>query len=468
MSSNQQSDLGSMRYEARLIEKSERVMGVERIRQFGTRLGGTYWFVPSAMVVIVAAVALVLPWVDRHTGPVITMPGWVYGGDPQGARSLLSTIAGSMITVAALTFSITIVALTTASQQFGPQLLRNFIRDRGYQVVLGTFLAAFTYCLLVLLAVEEEAPIPRISLQVAVVLAVAGVGMLVYFIHHVTFSLRAENVVASTGRELKLAIDRLYPERDGSGPKKRRENGRSLPEDFPSGARSVPPAHSGYIQSIDYERLVDLAKDNRIIIRLEHRVSHFVTEEGVLFQVWPDSALDEDVLKDLGECFVLGPQRPLAPDAESAIEELVALSLRALSPSINDPDTAILCIDQLADALARAAERDIPPALLPSEGDVSVVTYPLTFVHMVDLAISRIREYGRGSVPITVRLLESIAAVGTHVQSESARAALLRQADMLKRSSDEAIPEPEDRRVIDLRYRAAEKALNGIQPQRAD
>lgn len=439
-------------------------MGVARTKQFGIRLSGTYWFVPSAMVVIAIAVALVLPWVDRHTGPVITMPGWVYGGEPQGARSLLSTIAGSMITVAALTFSITIVALTTASQQFGPQLLRNFIRDRGYQVVLGTFLAAFTYCLLVLLAVEEEEPIPRISLQVAVVLAVAGVGMLVYFIHHVAFSLRAENVVASTGRELKLAIDQLYPERDENG----RSNGRSLPEDFPSGARSVPPAHSGYIQSIDYERLVDLAKDNRIIIRLEHRVSHFVTEEGVLFQVWPDSALDEDVLKDLGECFVLGPQRPLAPDAESAIEELVALSLRALSPSINDPDTAILCIDQLADALARAAERDIPPALLPSEGDVSVVTYPLTFVHMVDLAFSRIRQYGRGSVPITVRLLGSIAAAGSHVQNESARAALMRQADMLKRSSDEAVSEPEDRRVIDLRYRAAEKVLRGSQPQQTD
>jgi uncharacterized membrane protein len=218
---------------------------------------------------------------------------------------------------------------------------------------------------------------------------------------------------------------------------------------------------SGYIQAIDYDGLTKLAKEHQIVLRLEHRPGHFITEEGVLLRSWPDRELDEDLLKELSECFAVGPHRPLAQDVESAIEQLVGLALRALSPSVNDPDTAILCIDQLADALARAAERDIPPALLPPEGDVCLVTYPLTFVRLVDQALSRIRQYGRGSVPVTVRLLESIAAVGQRVQDESGRTALLSQARMLKRSSDEAIPEPGDRQLVDWRFRAAESALTG-------
>jgi len=150
----------------------------ERVRlgHLGTRLTGNYWFIPSAMVVIAVSLAFFLPWIDRQTGGTVgTIPNWVFGDGPDGARALLSTIAGSMITVAALTFSVTIVGLTTASQQFGPRLLRTFIRDRGYQVVLGTFLAAFIYCLLVLRTVEEvgeEHFVPHVSLTVAVILAV--------------------------------------------------------------------------------------------------------------------------------------------------------------------------------------------------------------------------------------------------------------------------------------------------------
>ncbi|MBN1631569.1 MAG: DUF2254 domain-containing protein [Thermoleophilia bacterium] len=440
-----------------------------RLRQMGGRLTANYWFIPSTMTIVAVGLSFLLPWIDRRIGGIPgSIPGWIYEGGADGARAVLSTIAGSMMTVAALVFSITIVGLTTASQQFGPRLLRNFIRDRGYQIVLGTFLANFIYCLLVLRTVEEvgdEHFVPYVSIAVALLLAIAGVGVLVYFIHHAAFSLRADNIVAATGRELKSAIDRLYPVREDNdvttSTARKNDNGRKLPEGFPSGARDVPARKSGYVQAIDQDRLAKLAQEHHLVLRLDYRPGHFLTEDEALVDCWPDRELPDDLLDDLNQCVVVGPQRPLAQDVESAIEQLVGLALRALSPSINDPDTAILCIDQLTDALARAVERDIPPALLPSQGEVSLVTYPLTFPRLVDQAISRIRQYGRGSVPVTVRLLESLAAIGQRTQNESSRTAVFAQAQMLKRSSDEAIPEEHDRRLIDMRFRAVEKALDG-------
>ncbi|NLE09875.1 MAG: DUF2254 domain-containing protein [Actinobacteria bacterium] len=442
------------------------MLGSAKLRQLGSRLAANYWFIPSAMMITAVGLSFLLPWVDRRIGGVPgSIPGWIYEGGTDGARAVLSTIAGSMMTVAALVFSITIVGLTTASQQFGPRLLRNFITDRGYQVVLGTFLANFIYCLLVLRTVEEvgdEHFVPYVSIAVALLLAIAGVGVLVYFIHHAAFSLRADNIVAAIGRELKSTIDRLYPARqdDALGANSRPEsNGRKLPEGFPSGARDVPARKSGYIQSIDQDRLAKLAQEHQLVLRLDYRPGQFLTEDETLVNCWPDIELPDDLLNDLNQCVVVGPQRPLAQDVESAIEQLVGLALRALSPGINDPDTAILCIDQLTDALTRAAERDIPAALLPAEGEVSLVTYPLTFPRMVDQALSRIRQHGRGSVPVTVRLLEALAAIGQRAQNESSRTAVSAQAQMLKRSSDEAIPEENDRRLIDMRFRAVEKAL---------
>jgi len=433
-----------------------------RLAHHWSRLSRNYWFVPGTMVVAAMALSFLLPWVDHGGGRASTLvPDWVYGGGPDGARALLSTIAGSMITVAALTFSITIVGLTTASQQFGPRLLRSFISDRGYQLVLGTFLSAFVYCLLVLRTVRSTDTtqfVPYVSLAVAMIWAVAGVGVLVYFIHHAASAIRAESIVASTGRELRAAVERLFPERDRRD-RPAATTSRSLPEGFPSGAREIASQGTGYIQVVDIGRLVRLAEKYDLVLRLEHRAGHFISEEGDLLEAWPARDLSEEQLAQLNDCFVLGAHRPLLPDAEAAVDQLVEIALRSLSPGINDPDTAVACIDQLADALGRAGERGIPPAFLPETGEIRLVTYPLTYVRLVDLSLSRIRQYGRGHMPVVLRLLEVIASLGPRVQHEASRSALLNQARMLKRSSDESIPEAEDRRLVDLRFRAAQRAL---------
>ncbi|MFH0915864.1 MAG: DUF2254 domain-containing protein [bacterium] len=434
-----------------------------RLANLWSQLSNNYWSVPAGMVTIAIGLSFLFPWIDEVSGDSkAVVPGWIYQGGPEGARALLSTIAGSMMTVAALTFSITIVGLSTASQQFGPRLLRNFIKDRGYQVVLGTFLAAFIYCLLVLRTVRSNGSqqfVPYVSLAAGILFAVAGVGVLVYFIHHAVFSMRAETLVAATGRELRAAVDRLSPHEVEDDRSPTRKPPRSLPKGFPSGAREIRAESSGYIQAIDTGRLLKLAHENGLVLRLEHRVGHFLTQESGLLDAWPDTTPSEELRADLNDCFVFGTQRSLNQDVESAVDQLVEIALRALSPGINDPDTAVACIDQLADALGRVGERTIPPALLSYEDEVRLVTYPLTYSRLVDAAFSRIRQYSRGSVPVVLRLLEAIASLTPRVQHDAHRSALVHQAQMIWRASQESVPEPDDLRTIEFRFKAVERVL---------
>jgi uncharacterized membrane protein len=432
-----------------------------RPAQRWNRLVNNYWFVPATMVALSIGLSVLLPLVDHILGDSAVVPDWIYGGGPDGARALLTTIAGSMITVAALTFSITIVGLSTASQQFGPRLLRNFLRDRGYKLVLGTFLATFVYCLLVLRTVRSNGAqqfVPYVSLAFGMLLAAAGVGVLVYFIHHAAFSIRAETVVAATGRELRGAIDRLYP-RPGDGRGRKREPGRSLPEGFPAGAVEVTAEASGYIQAIDLDRLRKLAHEHDLVLRLEHRVGSFVVEQGKLLEAWPETAELEELGTEMNRCFVLGTQRSLNEDVESAVDHLVEIALRSLSPGINDPETACACVDQLVDGLRLIGDRVIPAALVSYEGVVRLVTYPVTYPGLVDAAFGRIRQYARGSVPVLLRLLEGLAVLTLRAQYESHRLSLGRQARMVWQASQQSVLEQEDLRVIELRYRAVERAL---------
>jgi uncharacterized membrane protein len=185
-----------------------------------------------------------------------------------------------------------------------------------------------------------------------------------------------------------------------------------------------------------------------------------VTQEGKLLEAWPSTTPIDHLRAEFNKCFLLGTQRSLNQDVASAVDQLVEIAVRALSPGINDPDTACACIDQLVDGLRLVGERTIPAALLRYEGEVRLVTYPLTFSALVDAAFSRIRQYGRGSVPVILRLLEAIASLIPRVQYGTHRTALGRQARMLWRASQESVPEPDDLRSIELRYLAIERVLD--------
>jgi uncharacterized membrane protein len=220
-----------------------------------------------------------------------------------------------MITVAGVTFSITIVAVTLASQQFGPRLLRNFLRDFGNQVVLGTFVSTFLYCLLVLRTVrgsDDEEFVPHLAVTVGVILAMLSLGVLIFFIHHVAMSIQASRIIANVADDLEAAIDRLFPETLGEDAAESADRLRASGDDSSNadGARAVKARTAGYVQAIDADALMSIAREHDLLVRVHARPGSFVRRGGVLLTVAtaPDQARPDD--KAFTDVFVIGSDRP--------------------------------------------------------------------------------------------------------------------------------------------------------------
>jgi len=409
--------------------------------------------------------AFALPQLDRVAQAELSEKwDWTYTGGPEGARAVLSTIAGSMITVAGVVFSITIVALSLASAQFGPRLLRNFIRDRGNQFVLGTFTATYIYCLLVLRTVRgtnHEHFVPGISVTVGFFFALVGLGVLIYFIHHVAVSIQANEVIATVGRELDETIDRLWPEELGQGPPSpAKPVETAVPAAMIHDAAPIAALASGYIAAINDSALLRLACEHDVVVSLQRRPGHFVVRGNPLATIWPGDRADDDLGQALNGVFTLSTHRTPFQDVEFAIDQLVEVAVRALSPGVNDPFTAMACIDRLGQALSRLCRRSVPSnRRYDAEGQLRVIACPSTIESITDAAFNQIRQYGRSSPAVMIRLLETLAVVANSGQREVDRAALLRHAELIQRASQQSIPEQADRGDVEERFAAVQSAL---------
>jgi uncharacterized membrane protein len=425
-------------------------------------LRSSFWCVPALLVAAAIGLSFGMIAVDRLVkDEVLSQIGWVWSGGPEGARGLLSTIAGTMMTVAGVVFSITIVVLALVSSQLGPRLLRNFSQENATKFVLGTFIATFVYCLLILRTVRagDGEFVPYVSISVALVLALLSVGMLIYFIHHVSILIQAPNIIALAYEDLKAAIERIYPRRLGeTHPQPDHEP--ELPAMFDERAVVVHSDTSGYLRTIDTVKLMQMATEQDLLLQLHVRPGDFVVPGGRLLQVWPPERADDRLTKDLAGQFTFGVQRTPVQDIEFAVAQMVEAAVRALSPGINDPFTAITCVDRLGAALCQLAEREIPSIYRYDETTtLRVITDTTTFPGVVNAAYDQIRQYGRTSVAVTIRLLEMIAVVASRVQCDTDRAALRRQALMIKRGSETALPEEEDRKDVKERFQAVLNAL---------
>jgi uncharacterized membrane protein len=425
--------------------------------KFWDALRSSFWFLPATMIAAVVVLAYATVAVDAAvTDAWISKQGWAYAGGAEGASAVLSTIAGSMITVAGVVFSLTLVVLSQASSQFGPRLLRNFMRDTINQAVLGTFVATFLYCLLVLRNVrraDEGAFVPHLSVTCGVVLAVVSLGFLIYFIHHISLSIQADEVTARVGAELLRSIDRIFPEQLGEGQPD--EAPKDLPRDFDAEAIPIAANADGYVQFIDANAILELAEREDLVLRIERRPGHYVVAGSPLVSAWRGETLKDDLREQVNAAFVLGTQRNEAQDAEFAVNQLVEVAVRALSPGINDPFTAMTCVDRLGSGLCRLAQRKIPsPYRRDKNGRLRVIAEPATFPAVADAALNQIRQYARTSAAVTIRLLEMLAAVASHARRQEDLDSLLRHAEMTARSAREALPEENDRRDAEERYQA--------------
>lgn len=397
--------------------------------------------------------------------------GVLFSVSPEGARAILSTIAGSMMTVAGVTFSITIVVLNLASTQFGPRLLRNFMQDRSTQFVLGTFVASFIYCLLVLRStqtISTEIFVPSFSVTLAVILAFLSVGVLIFFIHHISTSIQADQVIEGVSRELKQNIHRIFPdelEKKSEGLAKRISIIQERKKEH-FHQQNIIACDNGYLQAIDQEGLLQMAKDNDYLIHLKLRPGQFVVEGSVIVNVSSEEKFDEGLTGAIINAFILGGQRTPEQDAEYSIHQLVEIAIRSLSPGINDPYTAIACIDQLGSALCKLAGRKLPSSsCFDDEGILRLRTKAYTYSGMLNASFDQIRQYGLDSVAVTIRMLEVLTVISIQTCNPDQRKAIHRQANMILRASWQVMLEKEDKGDTQERYEELLSVLNGFNDQ---
>ncbi|MEZ0092330.1 DUF2254 domain-containing protein [Streptacidiphilus sp. EB129] len=424
------------------------------------RLRTNLWLVPAveaAAVVVLFAGTTKLDWTAYQGG--MRFPSWVLSGSADGARQVLSTIAAAIITVAGLVFSITIVALTLASTQFGPRMLRNFIRDRGTQLTLGTFVATFLYAMLVLVAISPGPHgdfVPHLSVTVALGLTLVDLAMLIFFIHHIARAIQLPHVIAGIAGDLARAIEQEGCA-DATG-MDGRERGLSPREllDRMSVVASAPVCtpSSGYLQYLRHDRLIAMAHDSDAVIHLLYRPGHFLIEGSPLALVWPPEAAAR-VGAGLKRGQVTGPYRTLTQDISFGIDQLVEIAIRALSPAVNDTFTALTCIDWLGDCLcrigpgwhSRRVHRD-------TEGYVRLIAYQASYERLVQRAFEKIRQAGVGMPAVMIRQLDALHKIMERTGDPERRQLLLEQADLIAASCRTSVPEPADREDVLRRHRA--------------
>lgn len=377
-------------------------------QSFLERLRASFWFLPSLMAFASTVVALVMVHLDRlMTAHGLTDWFWGFDGGASGARELVSTVAGSMITVAGVVFSITIVTLSLTSQQFGPRLVRNFLRDRPTQAVLGCFVGTFLYCLLVLRAIRSPGEaivefVPNVSVALAVVLAVVAVFVLVYFIHHTANAIRAPTLAWRTSVELIESLERLYP---------KSENGEEKAEEplrlrYEGVAINVAAKTSGYVQRVDRTPLKEFEARYGLGVTVKALPGGFVVPGDTLFTVPAGLNIPSEATAALVSGFHLGLERTLAQDPGFGFAMLVEMAVRSVSPSMNDPFTAVQCVDRLREGLTIVAARPYP------EGGI----WPLpTFTETLDECWRTLTFYARDNPPVmrhmslTLKALQAVA-----------------------------------------------------------
>ncbi|MBS7456848.1 DUF2254 domain-containing protein [Coralloluteibacterium stylophorae] len=379
-------------------------------------LRASFWFLPMLSVVAAVALAVGMVALDRWLGDGLARR-WpiLLAADADGARELMSTVAGSMITVAGVVFSITIVALVQASTQYTSRVLRNFMRDRRNQVVLGLFLGVFAYCLGVMRAITTNGDggfVPHLAVLAGEVLVLVAIAVLATFIHHVAASIQSGAVARSIANDTLHTIEAMFPdalEGDDVAPGGQGDAGLRW---YP-----VPAPGLGYIESVDLDRLLDFARAHDVVVRMERSVGDFASPDRPIASIGTAHAPDPDAMRGLAQLFAIGSYRTIEQDVGFGIRQLVDVALKGLSPAINDTTTAVTSLDYLSVILRRLAGRRIEPRPLHDGGALRVVPMGPGFERLLALGLDQIRENAHGNTAVLLRLLQAIEQIRSGTRS---------------------------------------------------
>ncbi len=423
------------------------------------RINTSIWFVPSAMGLIGVVLAFTMLHLDRGHAEIPWEWLQLMQIGANGVRQVFSVTTGSMMTITGVTFSISIVALSLASNQFGPKILRNYMSDNTNKVVLGLLIGTFIYGLTVLAFIDGQGDgyIPLFATIVNLALTVSALGGMIYFIHNVSKSIQAEQIIALIGGDLDQAINKTLSEKQTRNRTSDEEDWERLTGKLT--AYPIPAACSGYIQTIDYAGLAALANSLDCYLRIESRPGKFTIERARIGEYYATHELDDDALDRFRSLVASGRERTPIQDVEFAVDQLVQVALRALSPGINDPYTAITCIDWLSAALAKMATRTFPPPYVADTDDtLRIFANSFTFSGAVDSMFDPLRQNARGNEMVLIRLLEAIAAVMSVTTNDDWRDCLLRQADMIYTAAQDDLVQRSDRAAVEQRYQQVKAA----------
>ncbi|MGI8787118.1 MAG: DUF2254 domain-containing protein [Pyrinomonadaceae bacterium] len=400
---------------------------MNKLKKLWLDLNSSLWFLPGLIVAGSIILALVLVEFDKQIGG-----SWLndyprlFGVEPAGSRDMLSAVAGSMITVAGIVFSIVIVALSLTSTQYTPRILRNFMRDQINQVVLGVFVGIFTYCIVVLRTIRggDDAHIfvPSIAVITGVLFALVGIGFLIYFIHHIAVSIQASSIIAVVYDETIKVIDELFPHRLGeNAPDEEIENSQIFSTN--SDWQTIRSTATGYIQNIDIEELLDFTRGRGAVVRMEHGIGEFVAAGAPLASVTnaaqtngKNTNLDKDTTRKFNRIYSIDSFRTIDQDVAFGIRQIVDIVMKALSPGVNDTTTAVISIDYLSAICSHLAAHSFPTHFRFAEGHLRVIAKSPSFENLIDLAFNQTRQNATSNVAVILRVLHTLEQIALRIE----------------------------------------------------
>jgi len=408
------------------------------------------------------ALAFITVAIDRSLDPdAFKMSGVLAPNSVEGTRTILSIVTGSMISIAGVTFSLTMVAVTNAAAQYGPRLIGNFMRDKANQFTLGVFTSTFIYGLLILRVAHVGDPtssgenptefIPNVSVFFAMMMTLLSVGVLIYFVHHIPETLNVGNITARIGRDLRDRLRVLVTPEDKRRPRLGND-GAIYDVDL---ALRVPAKEEGYVQTLNFAYLVKVATEHDLIIDLQFQPGDFVVCGDVLLDAWKVDGTkietDEEgtLIDSIRNAYAMGQSRTVHQNLLYLADELVEVLARALSPGVNDPYTATNCIHWYQSALnVMVAEPDPIADRFDEQNIRRVMTRPLTFETMLDVFAGKSRPYVASDKIAAAEMLSMLGKLRARATSESRKTALANEMSALVRAAYDALPNEVDRESI--------------------
>ncbi|MDJ0316090.1 DUF2254 domain-containing protein [Arthrobacter antibioticus] len=434
------------------------VFGSGRLASLVDSVRTQLWPVPVAAIIVAVIAGQFLPYLDKEVQnnlqPMIS--AWIFGGGPDAASNLLQTIAGAMVTVTALTFSLTVVTLQLASSQFSPRLLRTFTRDRVVHSTLALFLATFAFSLTLLRSIRtstdlSEGFVPKISVTVAFLLAVASVLALVGFLSHLARQIRVESMLKTVYDETVTSLGRVFPEDeepDTLASKTALESG--------AGFRPIESGASGFLLTVDGAAVCAGAAEAGAVVVFQS------TPGDSLIQGVPcararsagGGRLDEEAFVALSDAVQasmgIGFERTSVQDATLGLQQLLDIASRALSPGINDATTAVHAIGHVSALLCGLADCSTGPYLVRDDDEnPRVLMKRPTLSHMLDIAMRQLLQYAMDdprSAERTIIMLRELAWVDTAEELDETLKIQSRLAAQALRNSD--LSEAETERIL--------------------